>query len=74
MNTHATVRVPTAEPSPNLNKWKTFSKHWRHYNECHATTNTNDIQLDAVFAYHSEEEEIYPPTAETAEAQKADAT
>jgi hypothetical protein len=73
--THATVRVPTAEPSTNPNKWKTFSKHWRRYNECHATTDTTDVQMDAVFANRSEEEEIYPlTTVEIAQAQRADAT
>jgi len=73
--THATVRVPTAEPTTIPNRWKTFSKHWRCYNECHATTNTTDIQLNAVFANRSEEDEIYPlTTVEIAEAQKADAT
>ena len=73
--THATVRVPTAEPTTIPNRWKTFSKSWRCYNECHATTNTTDIQMNAVFANRSEEEEIYPlTTVEIAEAQKADAT
>jgi hypothetical protein len=72
---HATVRVPTAEPSTNLNKWKTFSKHWRRYNECHASTNTNDFQMDAVFANRREEDEIYPLiSVEIAKAQRADAT
>ncbi len=53
----------------------TFSKHWRRYNECHATANATNVQIDAVFANCSEEEEIYPlTTVEIAEAQKADAT
>ncbi len=73
--THTTVRIPTAEPSTILNKWKMFSKHWRQYNECHATTNTNDIQMEGVFANRSKEEEIYPlTTVEIAKAQRADAT
>ncbi len=73
--THTTVRVPTAKPSTNPDKWKTFSKHWRHYNECHATTNTTDFQMDAVFANHCEEEDIYPlTTVEIAKTQKADTT
>ncbi len=72
---HATMRVPIAEPSTNTNTWKTFSNHWRRYNECHATPNTTDVQMDAVFANRSEEEEIYPlTTVEIAEAQRADAT
>ncbi len=29
--THATVRLTTAEPSTNPNKWKTFSQHWQGY-------------------------------------------
>ncbi len=56
--THATVRVPTAEPSTTPNKWKRFSKHWWQYNECHAAADTTDVQMDAVFANCSEEEEI----------------
>jgi hypothetical protein len=73
--THATMQVPTAEPSTNPHRWKTLSKNWRRYNECHATTNTTDVQMNAVFANHSEEEEIYPlTTVEIAEAQRADTT
>ncbi len=65
----------TAEPNTILNKWKMFSKHWRQYNECHATTNTNDIQMEGVFANRSKEEEIYPlTTVEIVKAQRADAT
>jgi hypothetical protein len=52
--THATVRVPTAEPSTNPIKWKTFSKHCCQYNDCHAITNTNEVQMDTVFANCSE--------------------
>ncbi len=69
------VRVSTAEPSTNPNKWKTFSQHWRCYNECHATAETTNVQIDAVFANRSDEEEIYPlTTVEIAKAQRADAT
>ena len=66
--------VPVGKPSTNPIKWKTFSNHWHCYNKCHATTDTNIIQLDAVFANYSEDDEIYPlTTAKIADAQKADA-
>ncbi len=56
-------------------KWKTVAKHWRRYNECYATANTPDVEIDSVFANHSKEDDIYPlTTTEIAEAQKADAT
>jgi hypothetical protein len=72
--THATVQVPTAKLSTNPNKWMTFSTHWHSYHKCHATTDTNVIQLDSMFANHSEDDEIYPvTTAEIAEAQLANA-
>ncbi len=52
-----------------------FLYHWHRYNECLATTDTNIIQLDAVFANRSEDDDIYPlMTAEIADAKKADAT
>ncbi len=60
--THATQQIPTGKPSTYTNRWKTFSKHWRQYNECHATTGTNDVQMNAVFANRSEDEDIYPLT------------
>ena len=62
--THATVRVPTDEPNANSMKWKTFSKHWRKYNEgCNAITDTTIIEMNKVFANCSEDDEIYllPP-------------
>ena len=71
--THATVRVPTGEPSTDPSKWKAVAKHWRCYNECYATTSTSVVQMDTVFANRSDEEDIYPlTTVEIAEAQKAD--
>jgi len=74
-HSHATVRIPTINPSTNPKRWKTCSKHWHSYNKCHAITGTKLFRLDQVFANHSEEDEIYPlTTKEIAEAQKADAT
>jgi hypothetical protein len=73
--THATMGVPTGEPSSDPIKWKAFSNHWRCYNECNATTDTNIVQMETVFANCSEDDDIYPlTTAEIAEAQRADAT
>jgi hypothetical protein len=55
-------------------KWNTFSKHWREYNDTNSQSNTNRVHLNQVFANHSEDDEIYPLTvSEIAEAQKADA-
>ncbi len=72
--THATVRVPTGEPSTDPSKWKAVAKHWRCYNECYATTNTSNVVIDTVFTNCSEENDLYPlTTVEIAEAQKADA-
>ena len=54
-------------------KWKTFSKLWRCYNENNPNNESQECNLNEVFANHSEEEEIFPPTTpEIAEAQKAD--
>ncbi len=67
--THATVRVPTGEPSTDPSKWKTVAKHWRCYNKCYATPNTSNVEIDTVFANGSEEDDIYPlATIEIAEA------
>jgi hypothetical protein len=75
--THATVQLPTGEPSTYPSKWKTMvTKHWQCYNKCYATTSTsNNAKIDAVFANHSEEDNIYNPltTVEIAKAPKADA-
>ena len=55
-------------------RWNTFSKHWRGYNETNSHSNTNRVHLNQVFANRSEDDEIYPLTVtEIAEAQKADA-
>jgi hypothetical protein len=71
--THATVRLPTGEPSTNPSKWKTVAKHWRRYNKCYATPNTSYVEIDTVFANRSDEDDIYPlTTVEIGEAQKAD--
>ena len=51
-------------------KWSTFSKHWRGYNETNSHSNTNRVHLNQVFANHSEDDEMYPLTvSEIAEAQ-----
>ena len=43
-------------------KWNTFSKHWRGYNETNSQSNTNRVHLNQVFANRSEDDEIYPLT------------
>ena len=53
--THATVRIPTDEPTANSIKWKTFSKHWQKYDEYNATINTSDFKMNAVFANRNED-------------------
>jgi hypothetical protein len=53
-------------------KWKTFSKLWRCYNENNPGNETQECNLNKVFANLSKEEEIFPlTTPEIAEAQKA---
>jgi hypothetical protein len=46
--THSTVRIPTAKPTTNPTKWKTFSKQWRRYMQGSATASTNAPHLNAV--------------------------
>jgi hypothetical protein len=55
-------------------KWLMFSKLWSCYNKAQQDSDeTNIIQLNAVFANHSEDNEIYPLTVtEIVDAQKAD--
>jgi hypothetical protein len=53
-------------------KRKAFSKLWRCYNENNPGNETQECNLNKVFAHHSKEEEIFPlTTPEIAEAQKA---
>ncbi len=53
-------------------KWIAFSKLWRCYNENNPGNETQECNLNEVFANHSEEEEIFPlTTPKIAEAQKA---
>jgi hypothetical protein len=53
--------------------WKTFLKLWRCYDENNPGDETQECNLNKVFANRSEEEEIFPlTTPEIAEAQKAD--
>ncbi len=50
-----------------------FSKLWRCYNENNPDNETQECNLNKVFANRSKEEEIFPlTTPEIAEAQKAD--
>jgi hypothetical protein len=73
--THATMRIPTGEPTTNPSQWMTFSKQWRCYMQGYAVSNTEAADLSAVFANRSEEDDIYPlTTVEIAEAQWADAS
>jgi hypothetical protein len=56
----------------NMVKWKTFSKFWHCYNKNNPDNETQECNLNQVFANRSEEEEIFPlTTPEIAEAQKA---
>ncbi len=53
--------------------WKTFSRLWHCYNENNPGNETQECNLNTVFANHIEEEEIFPlTTPEIAEARKAD--
>jgi hypothetical protein len=71
--THATMRIPTGEPTTNPSQWMTFSKQWRRYMQGCSVSNTETADLSAVFANHSDEDDIYPlTTVEIAEAQRAD--
>jgi hypothetical protein len=55
-------------------RWLMLSKLWSCYNEAQEDPDkTNTIQLNEVFANHSEDNEIYPLTViEIVDAQKAD--
>jgi hypothetical protein len=54
-------------------KWKAFSKLWRCYNENNPGNETQECNLNKVFANRSKEEEIFPlTTPEIAETQKVD--
>jgi hypothetical protein len=54
-------------------KWKAFSELWHCYNKNNPGNETQECNLNKVFANHSKEEEIFPlTTPEIAEAQKAD--
>jgi hypothetical protein len=56
-------------------RWKEFATLWRSYNENNPSKHQQECNLNNVLANHSDEEEIYPLTAqEVADAQKADAT
>jgi hypothetical protein len=54
-------------------KWKAFSKLWRCYNENNPGNETQECNLNKVFANRSKEEEIFLlTTLEIVEAHKAD--
>jgi hypothetical protein len=54
-------------------KWKAFSKLWCCYSKNNPGNETQECNLNEVFANHSKDEEIFPlTTPEIAEAQKAD--
>jgi len=56
-------------------RWKRFSTLWRSYNESNPSKHQQETNLNSVFANRSNEDEIYPLTAqEVTDAQKADAT
>jgi hypothetical protein len=55
--------------------WKEFSTLWRSYNENNPSKHQQECNLHNVFANHSDEEEMYPLTAQgVTDAQRADAT
>ena len=66
---YSTFGVPAnGEPAT---QWKTFSKLWRSYNEHNPGNETQECNLNKVFANCSKEQEIFPlTTPEIAEAQK----
>jgi hypothetical protein len=54
-------------------QWKTFSKLWQSYSEHNPDNETQECNLNEVFANCSKEEEIFPlTTPEIADAQKPD--
>jgi hypothetical protein len=54
-------------------KWIIFSKFWSCFSETQDPDKTNTIEMNHVFANHSEEDEIFPLTVkEIVEAKKAD--
>ncbi len=56
-------------------KWMMFSKCWSCFSKTQHPDETNTIEINHVFANHSEEDEIFPQTEkEIVEAQKADPT
>ena len=66
----ANLRLPTKDHC-----WKGFAALWHSYNEKNPGIHGQDCNLNHVFANRSEEEEIYPLTAQgVADAQRVDAT
>ena len=66
----ANLRIPTKD-----HRWKGFTALWCSYNEKNPGAHGQYCNLNHVVANRSNEEEIYPPTAqEVADAQRVDAT
>jgi hypothetical protein len=66
----ANLRIPTKD-----HRWKGFTALWCSYNEKNPGAHGQYCNLNHVVANCSNEEEIYPPTAqEVADAQRVDAT
>jgi hypothetical protein len=69
--THEMLGVEPEELS--VQQWKSFAHHWHSYNKSSTPTQANCFHMNEVFAYCSEEDEIYSLiTEEIAEAQHAD--
>jgi hypothetical protein len=72
LHTYPSLRVPTPAKGETIVKLKAFSKLWRCYNKNNPCNETQECNLNKVFANRSKEEEIFPlATPEIAEAQKA---
>jgi hypothetical protein len=71
--THAMLGVEPEELS--TQRWKSFTHHWRSYNEASTPTQAHSFHMNEVFTNCSDEDEMYPlRTAEIAAAQRADAS
>ncbi len=67
---YSTLGMPAKEDT--IVKWIALSKLWHCYNENNPGNETQECNLNKVFANRSKEEEIFPlTTPEIAEAQKA---
>ena len=67
--------LQTLQSSPWIANIGRDFQHWHSYNENSPRKHQQETNLNSVFANHSDEDKIYPLTAqEVADAQKADAT